>query len=347
MNTDVPLSNAKQTAQEVKYLEGISPKNIPSVLLNSHEPIVLKGYCNYWPLVKAAKQSDEAAKQYLLQFDEGENFHTHYLPSAAQGRVFYNQDMTGFNFASKQQKLPKLLDDILQTAQSKTGECVYVSATSLAQSLPSLLKQIETLPDITSPLVNIWLGNASRIAAHYDFAQNFACCVVGKRRFTLFPPEQLKNLYVGPLDKAPGGQEISTVDVANPDLAEHPKYSEALEAAQVAELEPGDALILPSMWWHHVQGLSAFNVLITHWWRDSPAQMGRPMNALLLAMMSVRDLPTHQRDAWKNLFDHYVFAHQPENFSHIPEAAKSILASPMDDISLRKLRAELQNKLRR
>ena len=140
---------------------------------------------------------------------------------------------------------------------------------------------------------------------------------------------------MGPLDKAPGGQEISTVDVANPDLAEHPKFSEALEAAQVAELEPGDALILPSMWWHHVQGLSAFNVLITHWWRDSPAQMGRPMNALLLAMMSVRDLPTHQRDAWKNLFDHYVFAHQPENFSHIPEAAKSILASPMDDISLR------------
>ena len=341
------LPPVKSAIQAVKYLEGITPKNIPAALLNSQEPIVLKGYCAHWPLVKAARLSDVDAAQHLAKFDQGATFHTHHLPNTEQGRVFYNQNMTGFNFESSQQKLPKILDDILHNAQSKNGKCVYVSATSLAQSLPGLLEQLEALPDINMPLVNIWLGNASRIAAHYDFAQNFACCVVGKRRFTLFPPEQLENLYVGPLDKSPGGQEISTVDVPNPDFAQHPKFARALAAAQVAELEAGDALILPSMWWHHVQGLSGLNVLITHWWRDTPTKMGRPMNALLLAMMSVRDLPRHQRDAWKNLFDHYVFEHRPEYFSHIPDAAKSILASPMDDVSLKKLRADLQNKLRR
>ena len=343
----MPLSNAKQITQTVKHLEGITPKNIPEALLNSQQPIVLKGYCNHWPLVNAAKRSDEAAAQYLLQFDKGASFHTHYLPSSAQGRVFYNTVMTGFNFESSQQRLPQILTDILHNAHNKTGQCVYVSATSLEQSLPGLLEQIETLPELNSPLVNIWLGNASRIAAHYDFAQNLACCAVGKRRFTLFPPEQLENLYVGPLDKAPGGQAISTVDFNQPDLVKYPKFALALGAAQMAELEAGDALILPSMWWHHVQGLSEFNVLITHWWRDTPAQMGRPMNALLLAMMSIRDLPEQQRNAWKNQFDHYVFKHHPEDFSHIPEAAKSILASPMDETNIRKLRADLQNKLRR
>lgn len=340
-------SNDKPHCSEVKQISGVTAENIPVALLNSKEPIVLKGYCAHWPLVKAAKQSDAHAAQYLLQCDQGARFHTHYLPKNEQGRIFYNQDMTAFNFRSSQQTLPKILNEIQHNAQSQNGQCVYVSATSLAQSLPKLLEQIDTLPNIDMPLVNIWLGNASRIAAHYDVAQNLACCAVGKRRFTLFPPEQINNLYVGPLDKAPGGQEISTVDFANPDLSQHPKFSQALACAQIAELEAGDALILPSMWWHYVQGLSEFNVLVTHWWRDTPAQMGRPMNALLLAMMSVRDLPKHQRDAWKNLFDHYVFEHQPENFSHIPATAKGILASPMDETSRRQLLADLQNKLRR
>ena len=347
MNSKQSITYTSHVTQSVKCIEGISPDNLPSALLSSHEPIILKGYCQHWPLVKAAKQSDLAAAKYLLQFDQGKPFNVSYLPASEKGRVFYNHDMSGFNFQIKQQALTQVLDEILSRAQAESQECVYVSATSIAQNLPLLLEQIESLRDVNAPLVNIWLGNASLIAAHYDFAQNLACCAVGKRRFTLFPPDQIKNLYVGPLDKAPGGQAISTVDFADPDLTLHPNFTHALESAQVAELDAGDALILPSMWWHHVQGLSGFNVLITHWWRDSPAQMGRPTNALLLAMMSLRDLPEHQRDAWRHLFDHYVFDYQESDYSHIPDKAKNMLASPMDELTLRKLRADLQNKLRR
>ena len=45
------------------------------------------------------------------------------------------------------------------------------------------------------------------------------------------------------------------------------------------------------MWWHHIESLEALNVLINYWWRRSPEYMDTPFNALLLAMLTVRDLP--------------------------------------------------------
>ena len=48
-------------------------------------------------------------------------------------------------------------------------------------------------------------------------------------------------------------------------------------------------------------------MLVNYWWRQSPAYMDTPIGALMLALMTVRDLPPEQRDAWQNLFRHYVF----------------------------------------
>ena len=115
----------------------------------------------------------------------------------------------------------------------------------------------------------------------------------------------------------------------------------------VAELEPGDALLLPGMWWHHVEALSDLNVLITHWWRNSPNFMGRPNNALELAILSMRSLPRAQRDAWKAIFDYYVFAHDEHSLEHIPEDVRDMLKLPLDEATARRLRADLLNKLKR
>ena len=66
------------------------------------------------------------------------------------------------------------------------------------------------------------------------------------RRFTLFAPELVDRLYIGPLDLTPAGQPISLVDLAAPDLARFPRFAEALPQAQVVTLEPGDALFIPA-----------------------------------------------------------------------------------------------------
>ena len=116
--------------------------------------------------------------------------------------------------------------------------------------------------------------------------------------------------------------------------------------AQVAELEPGDAIFIPSMWWHHIESLDSFNVLLNYWWRQSPAHMDSPMNALMLAIMSVRDLPEEQRKRGRTCFRHYVFEADGSTASHIPESARRVLA-PLDDAAARELRARLIQKLNR
>ncbi|MGB5447787.1 MAG: cupin-like domain-containing protein, partial [Woeseiaceae bacterium] len=120
----------------------------------------------------------------------------------------------------------------------------------------------------------------------------------------------------------------------------------ALRHAQVADMRPGDALFIPSMWWHHVEGLDSFNILINYWWRTVPAWMGNPMDVLNHALLSIRDLPAAQRAAWQNIFAHYIFEADNELTSHIPEARHGVL-SPIDELSARRLRALLLKQLNR
>ena len=119
--------------------------------------------------------------------------------------------------------------------------------------------------------MSIWIGNRTVATAHFDMTHNLACCMVGRRRFSLFPPEQVHNLYPGPLEPTPGGQVISMVNFDAPDFERFPRFREALAAGQVAEIEPGDVLFYPAMWWHHVQALESFNTMINYWWTTTPA----------------------------------------------------------------------------
>jgi len=195
-------------------------------------------------------------------------------------------------------------------------------------------------------LMSIWIGNQTRIAAHYDMPDNIACVAVGRRRFTLFPPDQLNNLYVGPLDFTPAGQPISLVDFARPDYDRFPRFAEAVKHAQVAELGPGDAIFIPSMWWHHIEALEPLNVLCNYWWRQSPDYMDTPTHTLMQALLSIRDLPPVQRKVWQELFRHYVFEADEQTSAHIPPAARRALA-PLDENAARTLRAQLLKMMNR
>ncbi len=333
-------------ASKIAEIEGVDPRALPDSVLTSAEPLLLRGLVADWPLVHAARESSRAAEAYLRKFDRGVAVHVAVGARAMAGRFFYNADFTGLNFESQVQPLGAVLDELARGAGPEQRAHVYVGATSVDTCLPGFREHNDLGFGNRKPHANIWIGNRTRIAAHYDVPDNIACVAAGRRRFTLLSPEQIENLYVGPLDLTPAGQAISLVDFAHPDLGKHPKFAIAREHALIGELGPGDALFVPSLWWHHVESLEDFNVLVNYWWRRSPPYMVSPANALMLAILSVRDLPPEQRRAWQNLFQHYVFDAGENTVAHIPPAARGVLGT-LDAGLMREMRVRLLARLGR
>lgn len=330
----------------VRELQGVTPSDLSDALLTSTEPLILRGLVQHWPLVQAGLQSPASADAYLRRFYRDAPVVAMLGEPAIQGRYFYSPDLTNVNYVPVRARLDQVLGELADHFMDQAPPAIYVGSTTVDTCLPGMRAENDVPLGSRDALMSIWIGNASRIAAHYDLPDNLACNACGHRRFTVFPPEQLQNLYIGPLDFTPAGQAISLVDFNAPDMARFPKFAEALRHAQVADLNPGDALFLPAMWWHHVQAIDRFNVLINYWWRQSPDYMDTPTNALMLALLSIRDLPPEQRRAWQELFRHYVFEAEEASFAHIPPAARGVLA-PMDASSARALRAQLLQKLNR
>lgn len=334
-------------ARAIEERSAVDRHALPDDILRPNRPLVLRGLLADWPAVQAARASAPAAAAHLKSFARLDAPVVATVgPPEIDGRFFYNADLSGFNFRQEQVPLGVVLDTLLKYRDQPRPPAIYVASTTLDTFLPGFRAANDLELPGYEPLASIWIGNRTRIAAHQDVPDNVACVVAGRRRVTLFPPDQLANLYIGPLDFTPAGQAISLVDFAAPDAAKFPKFAEALRHACVAELGPGDAVLIPSMWWHHMEALEDFNVLVNYWWRQSPDYMDTPMNALMLALMTVRDLPAAQRAVWRDVFDHYVFDAGDTTIGHIPESARRALA-PMDEDRARSLRARLLQRLNR
>jgi hypothetical protein len=333
-------------AKEIKEICDIHADEALEHVRGVDEPVVFRGLVSEWPLVQKSLISDREADRYLRGAYDGNPVTAFVTEDNVDGRVFYTEGLVETNFKQLKTDLGWVLDRIREHENDPAAPVVYMGSMALSYCLPGI-KAVNSLPlPGLDASVRIWIGNRSRIAAHYDVLENIACVCAGKRRFTLFPPDQLANLYIGPIDFTPAGQSISLVDFDEPDLDRYPRFAEALAHAQVSELVPGDAIFIPSMWWHHVAGLESLNILINHWWRISPDYLGVPQDALLHAILSIRDLPPEQREAWRGIFDHYVFHADEASVEHIPADRRGVLGE-LDETAARKLRAALRNNLNR
>ena len=292
------------------------------------EPAVFRGLVADWPPVRAAKEAPEALVEMLRFADTDEPIQAWFAPPEIEGRFNYNADFSGFNFERRMTTVGQLIELLLRQRGQEQPYSMYAGGIPIRKHLPPLIPNIPVpmLDMARETLISLWVGNRTHTTTHWDQSQNLACVVAGRRRFTLFPPEQLKNLYVGPLDFTLAGQPTSLVDIDTPDLDTYPRFAEALESALRAELEPGDALYIPALWWHDVLSLEDFGCLINFWWRDTEPPLLTPLNALYHAVITLRHLPPNELKAWRNMFDHYIFGVNGDPVEHLPESARGVLA---------------------
>ncbi len=309
----------------VTQWHAVDAKRFHTEIVPAGRPAILRGLVGHWPAVRHGATSPEAICHYLMGFDRGAPVDAILLPPEAEGRIFYQDDMAGFNFVRRKLAVSQVIEQLARYSQFARAPAVAVQSALLDDCLPGFTEQHPQ--PLLDPAVRprIWIGNGVVTPAHFDESSNLACVVAGRRRFTLFPPEQVANLYIGPLDFAPTPTPISLVDLRNPDFTRHPRAREALAHAQVAELEPGDALYIPTLWWHHVESIGLFNVLVNYWWKAGAAGPS-PFESLLHCLAGLRHLQPAERLAWRAMFDHYVFNPAIDPGGYLPPERRGVLA---------------------
>jgi hypothetical protein len=320
----IPVASIK-TAAELELAVGAS------------KPLVLRGLIEHWPSLAAGRNSPAALNGYLKSLDRGIPGPVMEAPAGTHGRFGYSADLREFTFSTRQRGISETLDRIERQMDRPNASIIAMQMLPLATHLPDFVQQnpMPLLPQI-APL--LWLGGRVRTQIHHDRDHNLACVVAGRRRFVLFPPEQVVNLYIGPIDNPP---PLSIVDLEAPDFSRFPRFAEALQTAQIAEVEPGDAVFMPRHWWHHVTSRDPYNAMVNYWWGTHAQGLENPYDCFLAALLALKDLAPPERIYWQAMFNAYVFRSDGNAVEHIPPDLRGVLGSMSPGI-----RAALKQKLK-
>lgn len=308
------------------------------------KPVVIRALVSHWPAVREACKGAQEITDYLVARYSQRPVGAIAAAPGEKGRFFYSEDLSGLNFIKASGRLDTFLSDLLQASYMGLPPAMAVQSEDVATLLPQFVEEntLDLLPDVHP---RIWIGNKIRVAPHYDAKENVACCVAGRRRFTLFPPDCTANLYPGPFELTPAGTPVSMVDLAKPDLERFPRFEEAWNKAEQITLEPGDAIYIPYGWWHGVESLDPVSILVNYWWTPAlPEGVGSPYNGLLHAMLAFRHLPADERKVWRSMLDYYVFGTDGDAGEHLPDHAKGILGPP-SPVMFARMRALIRDSL--
>jgi Cupin-like domain len=333
MTATVPRSPDGEKDDLLSKLPGIPVASIKTaaqleLAVKASKPLILQGLIEHWPALAAGRNSPSTLNDYLKSMDRGIPAPVMEAPASTHGRFGYNADLREFTFSTRQRGISETLDRIERQLDRPNAPIIALQMLPLASHLPDFVRQnpLPLLPEI-APL--LWLGGRVRTQIHHDRDHNLACVIAGRRRFVLFPPEEVANLYIGPIDNPP---PLSIVDLEAPDFSRFPRFEEALATARTAELEPGDALLMPRHWWHHVTSRDPYNAMVNYWWGTHPPGLENPYDCFLTALLALKDLPSPERIYWQAMFDAYVFRSEGNAVAHIPPELRGVLGTPHSGI---------------
>jgi hypothetical protein len=160
-------------------------------------------------------------------------------------------------------------------------------------------------PDWTLAMNGLWIGPGEQIVYfHYDNAINLMCLLSGVKRVALLPFEQLPDMY--PVFDVVQGVIGSPVRMLEPDWDSFPRYRDAISKLQVAVLEPGDMLVVPPHWWHHVESFG-LNIMINNWLLPFSLELWNALGRCRAEAIAVFRERPELREAYAPRYDERVF----------------------------------------
>jgi hypothetical protein len=288
-------------------------------------PLLIRGAAGHWPVLAAARSGAEALLGYLGSLASDRPAEAFVGDAAIAGRYHYGANLDGFNFDRRSMPVPAALSRLADAVAGGSDQDLYLGSLPADAYFPAFAaaNPMPLVPPAVVP--RLWIGTASSVACHHDRMENIAVCIAGERRFTLFPPEAIGDLYVGPIDHTMAGQPVGLAVGSAPGDPAYPRFEAWRNRAIVVDLAPGDALYMPKLWWHQVEARGRLNLLVNYWWDAFPQGIDQPFTAMMLAMTAIAERPPAERAAWAAFFDHYVFRPDRHPLEHLPPEKHGIL----------------------
>lgn len=264
-------SSRTEAVSRITEWDAPTPEQFRSTIVPSGQPAVLRRVARHWPLVEAAVSHPHRAITMLAANAANAPVKVIRADPEEQGFFHYRSDGRTLNFIRGEAPFSEFLSALREHESCNHPYAIAAQGLPADAFAPNFAKAhpMPLVPETIRP--RLWIGNASTVATHNDPIDNVAVVAVGRRRFTIFPPEAEADLYMGPLTPTPAGTPVSMVRVRTPDLHRYPRFAAALDCAQQAELGPGDAVFIPRDWFHNVEALEPINMLVNYWWNAADA----------------------------------------------------------------------------
>ena len=160
--------------------------------------------------------------------------------------------------SSDDQELKYYLRSTSEDIRSKDAVLFHKDFPGLASDfeLPDLFDQerlFSSVFRVSSPGIRVW--------THYDVMDNVYVQILGRKKAILWAPDEALNLYLDGGDKS----KVIDIDDVQKIRSEFPKFLDA--ERYVGDLEPGDILYIPALWFHNMTAVD-FGVAINVFWKN-------------------------------------------------------------------------------